>query len=563
MIKEHRAIISILLFYLLLFLPFLGSIHLFDWDEINFAEAAREMIITGDWINIQINYEPFWEKPPLFIWLQALSMKLFGVNEFAARFPNVIIGLVTLIVMYAAVFKRYTKQAAIFTVLLYIGSYTPHFYFKSGIIDPLFNLFIFLSVLSLVQSVEDKKRIHFFLAGLFLGLAIITKGPAALLLVGLAGLFYQLMYKVHFYTFTSLVVLAMGLMVAPGLYFGLQVMESGFWFVKEFVIYQIDLFRYPIASHGQPFYYHAVVLLVGCFPLVILAWNAMFKRIDVSGDTTLIRFMKVLFWVVLIVFSLVTTKIVHYSSMCYIPLASLGGIWVSNYASITKLQRVLFVVVSFVWVLLFGLFGLLYLAPEFVQSFIQQNIADPFVLEQFQTVGEWSAVPIIIALGLIYLVGQLLFRYHKAAVASLLVFNAFFITLFLVSTLPQLEHSLQGKWIDHLKTYQGEDMRHYTYGFKSFAHLYYTQVEESEELAPIQQIILKEMDKESYSDITQFDKQFFDAKVRDYIIEETEIPISISAKIDKFKELESNPYLKNVFKGNGYGVWERSSSLRK
>ena len=51
----------------LLFFPFLGKVALFDWDEINFAEIAREMIVTKDYLNVQINFQPFWEKPPLFI----------------------------------------------------------------------------------------------------------------------------------------------------------------------------------------------------------------------------------------------------------------------------------------------------------------------------------------------------------------------------------------------------------------------------------------------------------------------------------------------------------------
>ena len=78
----------IILFGLLFYVPFLGGVHLFDWDEINFAESAREMIISGNYLNVQINFQPFWEKPPLFIWIQVLSMKIFGINEFAARFPN-------------------------------------------------------------------------------------------------------------------------------------------------------------------------------------------------------------------------------------------------------------------------------------------------------------------------------------------------------------------------------------------------------------------------------------------------------------------------------------------
>ena len=84
----------------LLFVPFLGQVHLFDWDEINFAECAREMIVSNDYLRMQIDFKPFYEKPPLFIWLQVLSMKMFGVNEFAARFPNALAGMLTLIALF-------------------------------------------------------------------------------------------------------------------------------------------------------------------------------------------------------------------------------------------------------------------------------------------------------------------------------------------------------------------------------------------------------------------------------------------------------------------------------
>ena len=85
---------------LLFFIPFLGNVHLFDWDEINFAESAREMLISGNYLRVQIDFQPFWEKPPLFIWLQTLSMSVFGANEFAARFPNAIIGVITLLTFF-------------------------------------------------------------------------------------------------------------------------------------------------------------------------------------------------------------------------------------------------------------------------------------------------------------------------------------------------------------------------------------------------------------------------------------------------------------------------------
>src|SRR6516225_7791380 len=94
--------ILIILASCLLFMPFLGQVHLFDWDEINFAECAREMIVSKDYLRAQIDFMPFWEKPPLCIWMQVLAMKLFGVGAYAARFPDALTGIVTIATLYYA-----------------------------------------------------------------------------------------------------------------------------------------------------------------------------------------------------------------------------------------------------------------------------------------------------------------------------------------------------------------------------------------------------------------------------------------------------------------------------
>ena len=64
--KLKNSPITVAVFAALLFIPFLGGVHLFDWDEINFAESAREMLVTHEFFRVQINYQPFWEKPPFF-----------------------------------------------------------------------------------------------------------------------------------------------------------------------------------------------------------------------------------------------------------------------------------------------------------------------------------------------------------------------------------------------------------------------------------------------------------------------------------------------------------------
>ena len=65
----------------LFYIPFIGGVALFDWDEINFAEISREMMMTGDYLNIQVNYKAFFEKPPFFFWLQVLSTFLYELRK--------------------------------------------------------------------------------------------------------------------------------------------------------------------------------------------------------------------------------------------------------------------------------------------------------------------------------------------------------------------------------------------------------------------------------------------------------------------------------------------------
>ena len=144
--RNPNAYLFFVLLGCIFFIPFLGGVHLFDWDEVNFAEISREMIVTNDFLRVQVNFQPFWEKPPLFFWIQVISMKLFGINEFAARFPNAIVGIITLLVLYRIGSFLFNRRFGLIWSMAYFGSILPHLYFKSGIIDTLFNLFIFSGI---------------------------------------------------------------------------------------------------------------------------------------------------------------------------------------------------------------------------------------------------------------------------------------------------------------------------------------------------------------------------------------------------------------------------------
>ena len=150
MSQQRRTQFYILLISIVFFVPFLGGVHLFDWDEINFAEIAREMVVSGDFLRPQMDYQFFTEKPPMFFWFQAASMKVFGVGECAARFPNAVAGIVTLLLLFRFGKRIYSHRFGLLWVAAYFGSILPHLYFRSGIIDPWFNLFIFLGIYHLI-----------------------------------------------------------------------------------------------------------------------------------------------------------------------------------------------------------------------------------------------------------------------------------------------------------------------------------------------------------------------------------------------------------------------------
>lgn len=556
MSKDNKVLISLLVFYLVLFLPFIGSVNLFDWDEVNFAEAAREMVVSGDWFNVTINFDPFWEKPPLFLWLQALSIKMFGVSSFSARLPNVIIGLITIIILFKSVFNRYDIKAAALSVLLYLGSFTPQLYFKTGIIDPLFNLLMFSSVIWLLKSIETKQTRMFFYAGLALGLAILTKGPVAILLVGLTGLVYQIMHGT-FYSVSSLLKLILGLLIFPAIYFGYGVYKQGWWHVQEFLAYQVDLFQNPVASHGQPFYYHILVLVLACFPMVALVAPALFIRVNSRHDISYIRWLKVMFWVVLIVFSLVTTKIVHYSSMCYLPLAVVGGVYISTLENIGKLQKWLIGLVSIVWLAILLGIGLLAFPSLNLPNYLSGLVQEEFIRSQLMDISGFPILPLLLAAFILVLGVYTIFRYSQHNIYSILLAYTLLYSMVLLSVSKPIEETIQGKWVNHLTSYKTKPMAHFALGFKSYAVFYYTQQERFADYESAKAKVLDKMGKDSYYDVNSKDRKMYEALLRDYVVRETDIPLSISLKSNRVDDMKHYPMLKQVFNANGYVVYER------
>lgn len=475
-----KRILPVLIFIAaLFFIPFLGYLHLFDWDEINFAESSREMLVSKDLFHVQINYMPFWEKPPLFMWLQSASMAVFGVNEFASRFPNALFGIITLITFYRIGKKHFSSQFGLIWSLLYLMSFLPHIYFKSGIIDPVFNYFIFMSVYYLVLTINESSNKYALLSGVFTGLAILTKGPVGLLLVlltyfvfGLLNRFKNIGKLKHVAIFVAATSMMVALWVMP------EVFKNGFTTLADFIKYQIRLLTTGDAGHEQPFYYHFVVVFIGCFPMSAFS-QALFTPSRFSTKYDFTKWMVILFWVVMILFTIVKTKIVHYSSMCWIPLSFCAAVFI--YSRIQNKQPVGRMKT---WFLVFGLlFSLLLIGLPLVGFFkdkIIPLVKDKFAADGFAQPVEWPLWYCVF--GLFFMAGivvsYIALRRNNwyGFLSGQTYFTGITLFCFLLFVVPNIEQHSQGPAINFYKKMKGQDVYVLPVGFKSYAHWFYFQV---------------------------------------------------------------------------------------
>jgi 4-amino-4-deoxy-L-arabinose transferase-like glycosyltransferase len=464
-----------------LFVPFLGQVHLFDWDEINFAECAREMIVSKDYLRPQIDFMPFWEKPPFFMWMQVVSMKLFGINELAARFPNAFAGIITLVALFYAGKRVVNEKMATWWVLLYAASWLPHFYFKTGIIDPTFNLFIFLAFFQVYLLRVERKTIHAVLAGLFLGMAVLTKGPVAILIAGLAFAVYVAVRRsLTDYKIKHLLMIAVLALVPVLAWLGITAAVHGAaygkWFLNEFITYQVRLFTTEDADHGGPFFYHFIVLLVGCFPASAFLFSYLTDKPKEKSDFT--RWMWILFWAVLILFSIVKTKIVHYSSLCYFPLTWLAALAIYR-ADIGEMK-----IRKWIMVLTVGLGSLVAIVITLlpVVGMNKQRliplIDDPFAVGNLGADVSWSYAECL--WGILYLVGViaagvLLNKSFRKGMLVLCVVQIVIIQVTVLHFTPKIEAYSQRAAIDYFKSLQGKDVYIHSLGYKSYATFFYGQ----------------------------------------------------------------------------------------
>ena len=318
--KDIPFILCLFLLGLFFFLFYTWAIPLMDPDEPRYAATARGMVLDNNWIVPFFNGEPRINKPPLFYWMVACSYKVFGINEFGARFPSAMAAIGTVLITYL-LGKRYeSRKSGFWAGMVLISS--PLFFLVSRlcITDILLTFFISASLyLFFVEYPEKNKNMPrkcflFFL----LGMVFLVKGPVGVLLVVLTILcFLAWMRDLRFVRklwYLPGFLLFLGVICAWGIPFWLSLgTKQIFGLITQETTGRI-IHGY---AHQEPFYYYLPVILAGYFPwslfLCAVFFNIFKKRTVLPvEEKRRVYFFCIWFVLALVFFSLSRSKLMTY-----------------------------------------------------------------------------------------------------------------------------------------------------------------------------------------------------------------------------------------------------------
>ena len=338
-VREVAATALLLSTSFLLFFYRLDSLSLFDADEPAYAEAAREMLLSGDWITPHFNFQPRFDKPILFYWLIALAYTWFGIGEYAARFWSAVFATGLTLSIYLFGRQQFGRRAATIAALAFATNVGTVVLARAAVTDMTlafcmtWTLFCFFDV----YLAADKKCARLPFTGyVALACAVLTKGPIGLVLPGLiVGLFLAIRGK-GLATLSRLRVLPglvlFGVIALP--WYVLVLREHGGAFIQGFFV-QHHLNRYlgVISGHVGGLLYFLPVVVLGFFPWSVTLSNAFSRlwairgrlRAELTGRQELVLFLWLWCGVVIVFFSLSRTKLPSYIFPAVPALALLAG----------------------------------------------------------------------------------------------------------------------------------------------------------------------------------------------------------------------------------------------
>ena len=314
------------------------------------------------------------------------------------------------------------------------------------------------------------------------------------------------------------------------------------------------------------------MLLFGCFPVSVIAiafWPKSQHELQSSDQVktrelkTMSMLMLIVFWVVLILFSIVKTKIVHYSSLCWLPLSYLAaeGI-VRHKEQLPKWSSILIAIIG-------GLLGLAVLVLPVSMIWFKADlinlVKDPFAKANLSANVQWHYYDLIPAS--LILISTFLWvvksdkRFTRFTLGKYLSLQIVFVYLTGILFTPKIEAHTQGALIDFYSAKQNENCYWFVTGYKSYAAYFYAKIKPlkpSDGLYQINQNFLKTKKVNNYLALNEADKNKMDDEQKDWLLHgQIDKPVFFIAKSHDQEGLDQEKHLIKVWEANGFTAYKR------
>lgn len=333
--NEHSYLKDILFLSMVLaclFFIMAGSRPLFVPDEGRYAEIAREMVASGDYVTPHLNGIKYFEKPVLFYWLEAVSLHLGGINIWSVRTINLILGIFGCLITYITARKLYDRNIGLLAALV-LGTSTLYFVMSHMVsLDLPVTVFLTACLYSFLLGTREPpgfpRRLYLWSAAMFAAFAVLTKGLIGIVFPGII-IFAWIAILNEWRLFSRIYLpstLLLFLLIAVPWHIIVNLRHPEFF---DFYIIEQHFLRYttPEVGHYQPVWFFIPVLLLALFPWCTFLPGAIAKSFPRSWSLRQLYKTELflLLWFILIFafFSFSKSKLIPYILPVLPPLAIL------------------------------------------------------------------------------------------------------------------------------------------------------------------------------------------------------------------------------------------------
>lgn len=335
--KRDNLFLILFISFAIIYVMLLGAYPLLEPDETRYVTMARDMFTSGNYLTLYLNGEYFFEKPPLFFWLESLSFWFFkDISEFTARFPVVVLSLLPLGLLFSLSEKVKNQKFAFLNSAILLTTLEYVLITKIAMLDSVLTSLVSSSVLCYFFTFfvsEENKKYFWYSCYILMGLAVLAKGiPGVVIPAGtiLAGTIIFRTYKETLKNMPAGIVLFL-IIALP--WHIIMLLKHGSLFFNEYII-KHHLMRFlgaEVIHRNEPVYFYFVTLLWGLFPWIFSLLSSLRKprkfNLENGYDKFLVLNITAIL-VILLFFSCSGAKLITYILPVYPFFAVLiGHIW--------------------------------------------------------------------------------------------------------------------------------------------------------------------------------------------------------------------------------------------